>query len=50
VCDNSQEALNDTLLQVLSDGTALRKLRAKLRQKQPDNEQAQTQFLNLIEG
>lgn len=48
VCENSQEALEETLEKVLKDRETLGSLREKLRRTAMDNTEALTQFHNLI--
>ena len=50
VCDNSQEALNASLTQILGDCAGLRHMGMKLRQRKMDNAAPVEQFLKLIEG
>ena len=48
VCENTQDALNETLAAVLQNREALRSLRETLRRTPMDNTEALTQFHNLI--
>lgn len=48
VCENTQQAINDCLLSVLSDRPALRKLQHTLRGAAMDNAAALAQFTNMI--
>lgn len=50
VCDNSQEALNRMLAEVLRDEDTLRETKNRLRKQPKDNALALSQFSALIEG
>lgn len=49
VCENTQEALNETLMQVLSNPTELAQCKAELQNRPHTNQQAKSQFIRLIE-
>jgi glycosyltransferase involved in cell wall biosynthesis len=50
VCENSQEALNQALAEVLRNETQLKEMKKRLREQSPDNAMALSQFYDLIEG
>ncbi len=50
VCDNSQEALNQAMAEVLRNESALNEMKNRVREQQVDNTIALSQFYNLIEG
>lgn len=50
VCENTQEALNECLINVLSDPIALHTLADQLKRSQMDNSEALQQFARLVEG
>lgn len=50
VCENDQQALNQSLTKILADPGALKKMKEKLLCQSADNTAAAEQFRNLIEG
>lgn len=50
VCENSQEALNRALAEILQNETELKALKSRLLEKPVDNALALSQFFDLIEG
>lgn len=50
VCKNSQDALNEMLVQVLADQNLLQAVRIRLHENVLDNALALKQFMNMIEG
>lgn len=50
ICDNSQDALNRLLAEVLRDKDALKEMKNRLRKQPKDNALALSQFSALIEG
>ena len=50
VCENNQQALNESLTQILTNKGELEKQKRKLQSIKMDNNQALTQFVSLVEG
>ena len=50
VCENNQQALNESLTQILTNKDELEKQKRKLQSIKMDNNQALTQFVSLVEG
>ena len=50
VCENDQQALNEMLRQILQDPNELKQKKMRMQSAAVDNEQALSQFMNLIEG
>ena len=50
VCENSQEALNRALAEILENETELKALKNRLHEQPVDNAMAFSQFVDLIEG